>query len=88
MIKYDCPDMMELLVDYLEGDLPEDAREHLESHLEGCPPCLNYLESYRKTGDLCREALKKKMPVEMKSRLRGFLEKECGCDNTASADDD
>ena len=77
--KYDCPDMMDLLVDYLEGDLTDDQKAHLEGHLEGCPPCLNYLETYRKTGDICRSALKKQMPSEMKSRLRGFLKKECGC---------
>ena len=77
--KYDCPDMMDLIVDYLEGDLDDEKRQHLERHFDGCPPCQNYLETYRQTGELCREALKKEMPSELKSRLRGFLAKECNC---------
>jgi hypothetical protein len=33
---------------------PESCRE-LELHLEGCPPCIDFVESLRKSIDLCRE---------------------------------
>lgn len=77
--KFDCPDMMDLLVDYIEGELPEDAQAKLDMHLKLCPPCLNFLDSYKETSSVCREALHKRMPPELKSSLKSFLSKECNC---------
>lgn len=75
----ECPDMMDLLVEYLEGDLDEEKERHLEFHLELCPPCMNFLDSYKKTGKVCRSALEKNMPPELKSNLKMFLKEKCDC---------
>lgn len=77
MTKYECAELMDLLVDYLEGDLDEPEVERLEFHLELCPPCVNFVESYRKTGKVCREALRQEMPNELKTKLHSFLKQEC-----------
>lgn len=76
-MKYDCAEMMDLLVDYLEGDLGEAEIDRLELHLDLCPPCVNFLETYKKTGKVCREALRREMPDQLKTRLHDFLHKEC-----------
>jgi len=36
------------LSDYLDGELPGDEREVVESHLAGCAPCRNVLEDLRR----------------------------------------
>ena len=44
-----CRECTDFLHDYLSGELPEKQQRVFEGHLELCPPCLTYLESYRKT---------------------------------------
>ena len=47
-----CRECTDFLIDYLNGDLPAAQQRVFEGHLQLCPPCLTYLESYRKTLDL------------------------------------
>lgn len=68
-----CNDALKHLVDYLEGDLEVGASEELESHLAACPPCVSFLKTYKSTGKVCKKALEREMPVEMKQKLREFL---------------
>jgi anti-sigma factor RsiW len=49
-----CREFTEFLNDYLFGDLPPDERAEFERHLEECPWCVRYLDSYRKTIRLAR----------------------------------
>ncbi|HKE99711.1 MAG TPA: zf-HC2 domain-containing protein [Actinomycetes bacterium] len=44
-----CKEVVELLGDYLEGALPGEERERVESHLAGCEACSTYLEQLRTT---------------------------------------
>jgi anti-sigma factor RsiW len=55
-----CRECTDFLIDYLNGDLPAAQQRVFEGHLELCPPCLTYLESYRATlalGELVRDVL-------------------------------
>jgi anti-sigma factor RsiW len=70
---YTCKDAIDLLVHYLDGDMPADTRAHLENHLGGCVPCEEFLKTYRATSGLCREALAKKMPEALSANLSAFL---------------
>ena len=76
-MKHECPEMMNLLVEYLDGELNEDQQDHLEMHLSLCPPCVAFLESYKSTGKVCKLALEQKMPDAMKSSLSDFLKEVC-----------
>ena len=70
---YNCKDSINLLQDFLDGELsPEDA-QHLKEHLQGCAPCVDFLRTYRATPGLCKKALAQKMPQEMSSKLTEFL---------------
>ncbi|HLF74412.1 MAG TPA: zf-HC2 domain-containing protein [Anaerolineales bacterium] len=44
-----CKELVELVTEYLEGMLPEDARIRMERHLSGCDGCATYLEQMRQT---------------------------------------
>jgi anti-sigma factor RsiW len=68
-----CKDVIELLMDYLESTVTPEVAAEVDRHLERCPACVAYLNTYRKTQELTSEALSVAMPEDMKARLRGFL---------------
>lgn len=51
-----CREVIDFLAAYLDGELPERVRSDFERHLTLCPECVHYLESYRETIRLGREA--------------------------------
>lgn len=77
MAQLKCKECIDLLVDYLEGALPEAQEKHLDEHFLGCPPCLDFLDQYRASSTLCRKALDTEMPRELSDKLKEFLHKEC-----------
>ena len=44
-----CREFVEFLMEYLDGALAEQERSVFEGHIEDCPACVNYLDSYRET---------------------------------------
>ena len=70
---YNCKDSINLLQDFLDGELSQEDTQHLREHLQGCAPCVDFLRTYRATPGLCKKALAKKMPQEMSSKLTEFL---------------
>ena len=50
----DCREVFALLSDWLNLELPPDACREIEEHLAGCPPCIEFAESLRKSVELCR----------------------------------
>ena len=68
-----CRETIDLLVDYLDGELPAELRAHLEEHLGGCQPCEDFLATYRATVGVCQKVLKTKMPEELAGKLNNFL---------------
>lgn len=52
-----CRELIEFLMDYLDGTLPPEQRREFERHLAVCPSCVAYLKSYEQTSRLAVEAL-------------------------------
>lgn len=50
----DCKEIFALLSDYLDLELPPDGCAEIEAHLAGCTSCIEFVESLRKTIELCR----------------------------------
>ncbi|HEY8503028.1 MAG TPA: zf-HC2 domain-containing protein [Gemmataceae bacterium] len=73
-----CREMVELLIDFCDGSLPEDQRRLLEQHLCDCPPCADYLQTYRVTIRLTRLLPRTPLPAEFEDRLRRFLQQAAG----------
>jgi predicted anti-sigma-YlaC factor YlaD len=68
-----CKDAIELFSEYLEAAVDSDTLARLEQHLRDCPPCVAYLNTFRRSRELAREASEVEMPPELKRRLRQFL---------------
>jgi anti-sigma factor RsiW len=49
-----CRELVELLDDYVAGQLPPAQLEEFERHIAVCPMCVAYIDSYRKTIALAR----------------------------------
>ncbi len=50
-----CRELVGFLDRYLASELPPAQAAEFERHLERCPACVAYLESYRRTIALSRE---------------------------------
>ena len=75
-----CVSGVELLMDYLEGVLSADVHAAIEAHVAGCPRCVAFIESYRATPRIMREATAAAaaMPVDLSVSLRTFLRVQRG----------
>ncbi len=51
----DCNRVFALLSEYLDRELPPADCERLEQHLNGCPECIEFVESLRRSVKLCRQ---------------------------------
>jgi len=69
----ECRQIADLLADYLEGALPSRTRELLEWHIEGCAPCVAFVNTYRGTINAARKLREVEVPPELKQRLLTFL---------------
>ena len=68
-----CRRIAELLGDYLEGTLSKRTAELLEWHIDGCAPCVAFINTYRGTVNATRTLRDVAMPPELKTRLLNVL---------------
>ncbi len=69
-----CKECLDLLCDYLEGNLGAETTKLLEEHFEDCPPCIAFLNTYKSTTKICRETLNQvKIPEPVRDSLLKFL---------------
>ncbi|PIQ96185.1 MAG: hypothetical protein COV67_10725 [Nitrospinae bacterium CG11_big_fil_rev_8_21_14_0_20_56_8] len=69
-----CKECLDLLYDYLEGNLDPQIHSSLTEHLQDCPPCVAFINTYKSTTRICRETLKNaEMPEVVQIKLREFL---------------
>jgi anti-sigma factor RsiW len=73
-----CHDVVGLLADFVEGQLPGDVHAELEQHLSKCPRCITQLKTYRSTVSLLRSIDEKDLPPELRCTLHSFLHRNCG----------
>ncbi|MCP3960356.1 MAG: anti-sigma factor [bacterium] len=67
-----CKELIDFLMDYLDGELPADEARQFDEHLEICPPCANYLASYRETvrlGKMICQPEKSVLPTDIPEDL-------------------
>jgi hypothetical protein len=69
----ECRQIAELLGAYYDGSLPNHLRELLEWHIDGCQPCVAFINTYRETISVTRRLPDAPMPVELKKRLIEFV---------------
>jgi anti-sigma factor RsiW len=68
-----CLSGVELLMEYLEGELPADQHGAIEQHVSGCPRCVAFIDSYRATPEILREATAATLPEDLQTSLLAVL---------------
>ncbi len=52
-----CQEFVDFLMAYLDGELPTAQRDAFDEHMGLCPQCVTYLDTYRESVQLGRQAL-------------------------------
>jgi anti-sigma factor RsiW len=72
-----CHDLVGLLADFVERQLPEDVHAALERHLAACPRCVAQVKTYQSTVSLLRDIRDEDLPPELRCTLKSFLDRNC-----------
>jgi len=68
-----CEDLIDLINDYLEGEMNPEFKGEFERHIDDCSSCLAFFETYKKTKELTGEISCREIPSEVQSRIKNFL---------------
>jgi hypothetical protein len=68
-----CREIADLLSDYLDGSLPKRMVDLIEWHIDGCAPCVAFVNTYRGTIQAARSLREAEIPPELKKRLLAVL---------------
>lgn len=69
-----CRTLTELLIEYVDGTLPDEQRMLMDRHMCGCVPCAIYLRTYQDTIRLTHTLPETPLPPEFASRLKAVLD--------------
>jgi anti-sigma factor (TIGR02949 family) len=69
----DCEQIFALLSEYLDAELPPEVCERIAAHIDGCDPCVEFIESVRKTAALCRQYRPNAVPPPLAAQVRQDL---------------
>ena len=69
--------ILEYLVEYEDGSMPETDRRELERHFNCCPPCVVFLKSYRATGRTLKMLKPRDIPKNLAEAVVQFVRARC-----------
>jgi anti-sigma factor RsiW len=69
--------ILECLIGFEDGSMPEADRAELQRHFEMCPPCLNFLMTYRATGRTLKMLKPREIPPALADTVMIFVKKRC-----------
>ena len=70
-----CTECMDLLADFVDGLLPPEQALSLQWHIEGCPPCVAFVNTYKGTVNAAKRLRETTLPPEVRERLMSFLQR-------------
>lgn len=69
----ECKEVFARLSEYLDQELPAENCEEIRAHLADCPPCIEFLNSLKKTVNLCHECEGGEKPAPLSGDARERL---------------
>jgi anti-sigma factor RsiW len=70
-----CLEMVDLLSDYIDGNLDAGMRGLIEEHGGECPPCRSFIRTLKKTVEAVRKQPRSPLPEKLRSALAEALRK-------------
>jgi anti-sigma factor (TIGR02949 family) len=71
-----CRELVERLLEYLDGELTAEEAERIREHLGECPPCVCYVRTYELTIQITRRLPPAPPPSALLERLRQAVREE------------
>jgi anti-sigma factor RsiW len=71
--RHRCDACYGALSDYLDGLLPEAEQRAIEAHLQLCPPCLIYMEQFRRVKEATGQVRAEDLPADFDDVMSGVL---------------
>jgi anti-sigma factor (TIGR02949 family) len=73
-----CEETIEVLVDYLDGSMDASTLAAFEAHFADCPPCLDFLKTYKTTIRVSQQCMQEEeIPSAVSDRIRSYLRAKC-----------
>jgi len=74
--KSDCSELLRMMNDYIDQDLPEELCRELEKHLHECEDCTSMVNTIKRTVDLFKSdtCFCPECPPDVKQRLADVLD--------------
>jgi RNA polymerase sigma-70 factor (ECF subfamily) len=69
----DCTQIFAMLSEYLDRELPPAACGDLEEHLRDCPECIQFVDSLKRSIELCRKFASARAPEPVAPEALGEL---------------
>jgi anti-sigma factor RsiW len=69
----DCENYVDLMTEYLEGDLSPHDRDAWEKHFADCPPCKDFFASFRSSLELVTYLRARPAPQPVRDRLHRVI---------------
>ncbi len=72
-----CKECLDMLSEYLDGDLDAKASADLDEHFQDCPPCIAFLNTFKTSTSLCRETLRQvDVPEVVQKKMKEFIDQQ------------
>jgi hypothetical protein len=68
-----CKQMTDLVFDYLSDKLSPNVKRDFQQHLQICPDCVNFLNTYKKTVSVTRSIRPEEIPPRVRNNILNFL---------------
>ncbi len=72
----DCNKTLQELYQYLDGDLTDDDRSHIQHHLDDCSPCLEAFDFEAELRQVVRNRCVDHVPDSLRARIAEAIEAE------------
>ena len=70
--------ILDLLIEYEDGAMESGERVLFERHIEMCPPCVNFLTTYRATGRTLKLLKPEEIPSDLAQSGLAFVRARAG----------
>jgi RNA polymerase sigma-70 factor (ECF subfamily) len=69
----ECKEIFARLSEYLDADMPIEDCDQIQAHIAGCPPCVEFVESLKRSIGLCKECPPETAPTPLNPEVRARL---------------
>jgi anti-sigma factor RsiW len=69
----ECRQVFEMLSEYIDDELPPDTCQQIEQHIAGCAPCIEFVESLKKSVKVFRNYKPGEEPPPLDERSKEQL---------------